>query len=227
MHDASELVMLAASDHLQLVKWSFMEFWDKVKKSGRREPGHKSPMERLNHLRVSFKHKGTLPHAQTVRDLLPRVDAFCEEVTSDLLDLDFGELSLADLVGDDDVRNTLHEAEGALKSCNQATAFQKVRIAFDKLHRLIAKDAILITEPTGRDRNLHESVLESVRTLNVLMLGIDPVRYQHFISNTPRLSRSSSGLYQCIVQRDYSKVPDETFQACLEFVVEVALNAQA
>src|SRR5438445_9459587 len=95
MHDASELLMLAIADHLQLgSKWSFMEFWEKVKKSGLKEPGHRIPMEQLNSLRVGLKHKGTLPHAQTVRDLMPRVDAFCEEVTKDLLGLDFAELSL-------------------------------------------------------------------------------------------------------------------------------------
>ena len=62
MHDASELVMLAAADHLQLgAKWSYMEFWEKVKQSGRKEPGHRIPMDQLNTLRVGFKHKGTLP----------------------------------------------------------------------------------------------------------------------------------------------------------------------
>jgi len=34
MHDASELLMLAVTDHLQLgSKWSFMEFWERVKQS--------------------------------------------------------------------------------------------------------------------------------------------------------------------------------------------------
>jgi hypothetical protein len=57
--------------------------------------------------------KGTLPHLQTVRDLMPRVDAFCEEVTKDLLDLNFADLSLVDLVSTDEVRNKLKEAQQA------------------------------------------------------------------------------------------------------------------
>src|SRR5438552_1723013 len=64
MHDASELLMLAVSDHLKLAKWEFMGFWEEVKKSGKTEPGHKIPMGQLNSLRVGLKHKGTLPHAQ-------------------------------------------------------------------------------------------------------------------------------------------------------------------
>src|SRR5436305_428381 len=106
-------------------------------------------MGQLNDMRVSLKHKGTLPHAQTVRDLVPRVEAFFEEVSKELLDLDFGELSLADLVGDDDVRNTLCEAQQELESGDRKNAFLNVRLAFDKLHRLISKDISRVRKPQG------------------------------------------------------------------------------
>lgn len=57
MHDATELLMLATTDHLGIgSKWGFMEFWDKVKQSGHKEPGHKVPMGQLNDMRVSLKH---------------------------------------------------------------------------------------------------------------------------------------------------------------------------
>ena len=147
MHDASELVMLAAADHLQLgAKWSFMEFWEKGKQRGRKEPGHRIPMDQLNTLRVGFKHKGTLPHSQTVRDLTSRVEAFFEEVSKDLLGLDFSELGLADLVSDDEVRKALQEAQQALKTGDRNKAFLDVRIAFDKLYILISRDVALIKE---------------------------------------------------------------------------------
>lgn len=240
MHDASELIMLAVADHLQLgSKWSFMEFWEKVKQSGRKEPGHRIPMEQLNGLRVGLKHKGTLPHVQTVRDLMPRVDAFCEEVTKDLLDLDFAELSLADLVANDDVRSTLREAEQALANGDKNDAFLKVRLAFDKLHRSISANVALIEEPDSISipsgavshgmkssvERFQKTVLESVQTLNVMMLGIDPVRYRFFIAETPHVSWTASGLYQSVTLRDHSDAPNEVFHTCFEFVVEVALNA--
>jgi hypothetical protein len=93
MHDASEMLMLAVSDHLQLsAKWSFMEFWAKVKDKTGRQPPHRSPMQELNSLRVGLKHKGTLSHAQTVRDLTARVEIFCEEITREFLDVNFTDL---------------------------------------------------------------------------------------------------------------------------------------
>ena len=239
MHDASELLMLAVADHLQLGKWEFMEFWEKVKQKGKTEPGHKIPMGQLNSLRVGLKHKGTLPHVQTVRDLMPRIDAFCEEVTKDLLDLDFAELSLADLVVDDDVRHTLREAEKALTAGEKKDAYLNVRLAFDKLRRLIASDVALIKKPRGIKvpkgalpnetkqglLNLQGVVFDVVGTLNTLMLGIDPVRYRFLIANTPAVSWTLSGQHQAVFTGDYSDVPDEVFQTCFEFVLDVALTA--
>src|SRR2546428_10766989 len=78
------------------------------------EPPQRILMDSLNNMRVGLKHKGNLPNAQRVRDLLPRVESFCEDVTKMYLQVDFGELSLADLVADEDVRNALRDAQKAL-----------------------------------------------------------------------------------------------------------------
>lgn len=240
MHDATELLMLATADHLSIgPKWGFMEFWDKVKQSGYKEPGHRIPMAQLNDMRVSLKHKGILPRPQSVRDLFPRVEIFCEEVTKDLIDLSFGELSLADLVADDEVRNGLRDATQALSSGDKNQAFINLRVAFDKLHRIISKDMPLINEPRRLRSSrseipshalddlhaMHDAINECVETLNVSMLGIDPVRYTFFISNTPNVSWTVSGVHQTVLSRDYNNMPDEVFHTCLEFVVDVALQA--
>jgi hypothetical protein len=240
MHDATELLMLAVTDHLGIgSNWKFMEFWEKLKQSGHKEAGHKTPIGQLNDMRVSLKHKGILPRPQSVRDLFPRVEIFCEEVSQDLLGLDFGDLSLADLVADDEVRNALRDATQALSTGDKNQAFINVRIAFDKLHRLISQDAPLIDEPrrlrSSRSEipsdamddlyTLYDSVKECVETLNVSMLGIDPIRYTLFINNTPHISWTVSGLHQTMLSRDYNNLPDEVFHSCFEFVIDVALNA--
>ncbi len=196
-------------------------------------------MSQLNSLRVGLKHRGTLPHVQTVRDLTPRVEAFCEEVTKSLLDLDFADLSLADLIDNEEVRNTLREAQEALNNDDKDQAFTKVRIAFDKIHGEISKDIPLITElrRTHLSRaelsddlerylyNLHDAVAECIETLNVSMLGIDPVRYTFFLSCTPHISWALAGNYQVNITQDYNRMPEDAFQTCFEFVVDVALNA--
>jgi hypothetical protein len=216
-----------------------MEFWDKVKQSGHKEPGHKVPMGQLNDMRVSLRHKGILPRPQSVRDLFPRIEIFCEEVTKDLLQEVFGEFSLADLVADDEVRNDLRAAIQALNSSDKNQAFINVRTAFDKLHRLISKDIPLIDEPhrlrsSRREipKNsmddlsaLHEVLSYCVETLNVSMLGIDPIRYRSS-STIPRISPglSQDFIRQCsVVITILCRM--RFFTPCFEFVVDVALNA--
>jgi len=157
---------------------------------------------------------------------VPRAELFCEDIAKEYLDRNFAEFGLEDLVQDSDVRNMLRDAQKALSNRSDGTAFEKLAIAFDMLHRLISKDVTLIREPIGRgDRNLHESLLDSVKTLNILILGIDPARYRFFTANTPHISRTSSGHYQCSHRIYKNKLSDETFQTCFEFVVEIALNA--
>lgn len=73
--------------------------------------------------------------------------------------------------------------------------------------------------------SLHEVLTYCVETLNVSMLGIDPTRHAFFLSNTPHVSWTVSGLHHTNLSRDYNAVPDKVFHTCFEFVVDVALNA--
>ncbi len=73
--------------------------------------------------------------------------------------------------------------------------------------------------------NLQGVVFDLVSTLNILMLGIDPVKYRFLIANTPVVSWTLSGQHQAMFTRDYNGVPDEVFRTCFAFVVDVALNA--
>ena len=90
-----------------------------------------------------------------------------------------------------------------------------MRLAFDKLHRLISKDISLIKKPRGIKvpksalpnetkqglLNLQGIVFDLVGTMNTLVLGIDPVRYRYLISNTPTVSWTLSGDPSCAVHR--------------------------
>jgi hypothetical protein len=119
----------------------------------------------------------------------------------------------------------LQQAEQLLTT-NKNDAFVEVRMAFDKLSRLISGDKPLMKGPRAhRHDDFQRAVLESVRILNVLMLGIDPAKYRFFIANTPQTVWTLSGKCHVNLPRDYTNVPDAVFNTCFEFVVEVALNA--
>lgn len=237
MHDAVEMLMLAVADHLQLSQnWNFMEFWAKVKESGRSEPSHRIPMGQLNSLRVGLKHKGSLPHSQTVRDLLPRVESFCEDLTRTYLDgLVFADVSLADLVVDEEVRKMLLEARQAYTAGESEDAFVGLRRAFDQLYRSVSHEVPLIKEPpsiripasqipSGLRHGLNTfqaAIAQSAQTLNVLMMGIDPIKYRFFVGHTPHISYSTSGVYQAVLTGTYSNA---VFETCFDFVVEASMR---
>ena len=73
-------------------------------------------MNSLNKLRVGLKHNGNLPHPQTVRDLLPRVRGFLENVLTVYCKLSYSDVSLVDLVPDKEVRFLLHDAQNKFSS---------------------------------------------------------------------------------------------------------------
>jgi len=113
MHDAVELLMLAVLDHLRISakkNREFMDFWPLIRDAGRPEPPDRIPMDSLNKLRVGLKHYGNLPNPQTVRDLLPRIQGFFENVLQGYCGLSYPDLSPIDLVPDPEVRSLLHEA---------------------------------------------------------------------------------------------------------------------
>ena len=149
MHDAAEMLMLAVADHLQVPmpkKWDFMDFWTEIKKC-HPEPPQRLAMESMNKMRVALKHNGVLPHGQTVRDFLPRMQAFCEDVANAYLNgLKFSEISLVDLVDNADVRGLLAESRIAFTNGDKEEAFIKLKVAFDTLDRQLPKEVPLIQD---------------------------------------------------------------------------------
>lgn len=237
MHDAAEMLMLAVADHLQVPmpkRWDFMDFWTEIKKD-HPEPPQRLAMEQMNKMRVALKHNGTLPHGQTVRDFLPRLEVFFEEVVKGYLDgTDFAELSLADLIENDSVRKLLREAELAFARGEKQEAFVKLKLGFDTLMRKLPKELQLIKQPPpiGRVANevrqivtpYHELLGQTVHTVNLLSLGIDPIKSRFFGAIMPTVSWSLTGVPQVMITRQYENLSKDVFETCVDYVIDVSLR---
>jgi hypothetical protein len=238
MHDAAEMLLLAVVDHLQVPmpkKWDFMDFWLEIKKA-HPEPPQRIAMESMNKMRVALKHNGTLPHAQTVRDFLPRMEAFCEDVSNWYLDgLDFRSLSLADLVGNEQARTLLTEAQAAFTTGKKQEAFVKLKVAFDTLERQLPHELPLLDKLSRLPSRVPQEVRKiaedqqkvvdrAIENVNMLMLGIDPIKYRFFSDLAPKVSWSVSGNYQVMIWKQYDNISNEVFEQCFDFVVEVSFK---
>ena len=228
MHDAVELLMLAVLDHLQLAtrkRREFMDFWSDIKQAGHAEPPDFVLMDSLNKLRVGLKHNGNLPHPQAVRDLLPRVMGFFENVLKAYCGLSYSDVSLIDLVPDQEVCSLLHDAQKMFSSGKKAEALTNLKIALHKVEHPKAKHLSLLQAPrkpslpsevarAGWGKYLDELdsfLRESALRTNAAMFGVDPARYGSFIRNTPIVQWSVSGKSTVVLTSTYSAVSEEDF----------------
>src|SRR5579859_5247772 len=86
VHDSVEMLMRVVGDKLRIqLSNDFMGFWHAVKVAKGKQPPRKAAIDRLNHERVGFKHKGLPPNPATVSDLLRNALAFCEEISREYL----------------------------------------------------------------------------------------------------------------------------------------------
>jgi hypothetical protein len=241
MHDAVEFLMLALLDHMQIApkkNREFMDFWSLVRDSGRQEPPDKIPMDSLNKLRVGLKHYGNQPNPTMVRDLLPRVRGFFENVLQFYCGISYEDVSLIDLVPDPEVRTIIREAEAKF-SFDKPAALADLKIALHKLQNPAGMHLPLLEPPSmprfspemvragwGQYFNqLHSFLAQSTVRVNAAMLGIDPVRYAAFNRNTPNVQWSLSGRSQVIYSSDYSHISETDFNDMVDFLIDYALKA--
>lgn len=130
VHDAVEIFQLFVMDGLNApTKFVFMEFWEKVKVASGKEVPYKGHFDRLNAMRVGFKHKGVCPNLAELRDLAAVIFPFFVEVCRDVLGVDFTNLSLADLVDDIGVQEHLRKADVFIESQKYEDALSEAAIA--------------------------------------------------------------------------------------------------
>src|SRR5258708_4262148 len=93
-------------------------------------------MDRLNHARVGFKHKGIPPNPATVGDHLKNAVIFCDEASRQYLNLDFDSVTLADLIQHHDARSHVKAAEDAKVRSDMETALKELGLGWDALFKV-------------------------------------------------------------------------------------------
>lgn len=246
-HDSAEMLMRVITDNLGASPArEFMDFWKIVKEKMGVEPPHKGAMDRLNNLRVGFKHKGNLPNPSVVGDLMPSVAAFCKEITEQYLGLDYETVSLTDLIHNREAHEKVKEGEKAAAEGNFPGAMLALGIAFDRLDdEAHKKHSLGLIQQSYWDRldhvhvgerydpelaatlsldKLRKSVQQVIDRVNMLILGIEPERLRRFSDATPVRNYAASGNMEVIWLRDPKTLGAEDFDFCHQFVIEFALR---
>ena len=172
----------------------------------------------VNALRVPLKHEGVLPNPTAVGPLLGEVEAFLEENAREFLAVEFADISVADMVDDQEVRGHLKEAEVAFAAEDYGRTLRDAAFAFRELTALQSRkgdvpgrweqplETELMREHELPDlsgweaqqkfRHLAQAVNTRYRALaetvrdqrHLLRLGIDYSEYERFKRLTPTQS---------------------------------------
>ncbi|MER7815636.1 hypothetical protein [Streptomyces sp. NPDC096153] len=248
-HDAVENFLGLTAEHLGVeVKpgITFLEYWGVIKPV-MELPG-KARMKRLNDTRISLKHHGVFPSAQTIEQAREAVVDFFSAVTPSVFHVEFDQIDMVDLVTQPPTAQLLREAQTHAETGDYIHAMAGLSLAFDALlQRYSGNGSSLGREETpfafgptlySSDRPRRPSgdtekglakvmaVAESAQTaLRVVSLGIDFPRYTRFVALTPRVHGYYSGPPRYGVAPSYESLTAEDYAWCRQFVIEAALRA--
>jgi len=254
-HDSVELFLQLAYEHLNVgteKNVPFIKYFDVLEpKLAGAKLVQKVSMGRLNNARVSLKHHGTLPSTQSIEEFRASVTYFFEENTPSVFGLEFGAISMANLVKSAEARSSLEEAGQLIQDGKTRDAMDKIAVAFDQLisdyeqrsRTWFGRSPFYFGESLKFESAFHmgiddrklgtfvDKVKDSIealrRAVKFLSLGLDYRRYVKFNRLTPRVTRFiGSDRYQISYIRGEEPPSVEECRFCYDFVVESAIRLQ-
>jgi hypothetical protein len=204
-------------------------------------------MIRINTARNSLKHVGNLPSKRDIESFRANITAFFEENSQLIFNIDFGEISLIDLVVNNGAKESLKAAEKLLAENNIEESLVKTAIAFSLLMReypsvKIVKESLNISSAKDlgienlKDnhklinyiKKLKRAIESTDDTLRYIAIGIDYQKYMKFRYHTPHIKWTLSGdyFYDGGWWRPVNLPDMSDVDFCINFVIESAVILQ-
>ena len=252
-HDAVELFLKLAADYSQLAlpaRLNFLDYWTQLQPcmpAGSQLPS-KSAMDRMNRLRVAFKHHGTIPSSFAIEQTRADVNTFLMDATSLIFKVSFTAVDLADLISRPETARNLRDAQTHADLEDFPVAMVGLMITFNEFvdyHSSHASDDLGFL-PTGplafgptiqrfdtTSHDFSEQLLMKVtrataaiqKGLRIMALGIDYRRYSRFAVITPEVIYKPDGTIRYRVGEPHKRLNAEDYQFGRNFVIESALRA--
>jgi hypothetical protein len=126
LHDAVEAFLLLAAEHLGAAPpREFGQYWDVLspaKLTGGVDLAVKQGMVRLNKIRVNLKHHGVPPGRAAIDKSLADTATFFAANTRLVFDIDYDQVSMADVIEQEKVRELVRKAEAANAGADHISA---------------------------------------------------------------------------------------------------------
>lgn len=251
-HDAAELFLILAGEHLQAnlpTQINFAEYWTKLgpKLPPNTELPSKKAMERMNKLRVNLKHYGAVPSPTDIEQVRADVTTFFTDATSLIFRVDFHQVDMTDLVTDAAAAKRLQDAQAKADAGDFIEALAELRAAFDDLLSDYAyqKKGPSLDKPflfgpsvipafqvrsgmATPESKMIDAITEMQKALRVIAVGIDYRKYARFAMLVPTVHRNPDGkiasIHTHLVHDEFGL---DEYQFCRQFVIEAALQISA
>lgn len=253
-HDCIELFLRLSTEYLNTGGRTpaFMDYWDLIEgKLKGKKLEQKESMRRLNKLRVSLKHEGSLPSKMDITTFRENAKNFFEGNSPLIFEIEFHEISMVRLVDYVPAKENLLKATALQKKGNLEEALGHISIAFYQLidnyeqsayanfgqspfffgESMAAESSFLIGVGDQRLSRFVDKVKNSVdamqSALKILSLGIDYRKYSKFRMLVPYVEKKQGGEYTIIRLNKGNRSFSLTgYNYCQQFVVDSAIRLQ-
>lgn len=248
-HDAAEMFLAIAVQELHAVlPKEFIKYWDSLEPHLGRPMQYRAQAERMNKVRVAWKHFGAEPSLTEIERARLTVTGLLEDECEPLFGVAFADVSLAAFIASADARFLVAEAERHWAEGAEADAFYDLADAFDRMiqdakrSKMVSYDRSLYDFGRdmrfltsfhqnlgfGKQRDFVDGTIKSIESLDqavmLLALGLDFRRYGRFRSLTPVVSRFVGGGSQAAEGVRRSPRTTADFEFCRDFVVSSAVH---
>ncbi len=252
-HDSVELFLHLSAESLgaNLTNISFLEYFTRINnKLKDKELSQKTSMDKLNRTRVSLKHRGLYPNPNDIEYFRVSTQNFFEENCPNVFGIEFTEISLLNLIQDEDVRKELEKAQNEFENGHFKESLENIAIAFHILLKNYEEnkkvygrspfdigDDLEFEMAFVNHRQTDNKILGKIsktiqkiqKVLKPIILNLDYRKYLKFKLLTPdELFIKKDDKYDILwlINRDKMDFKKDDVEYCIEFVIESALKLQ-
>jgi len=167
-HHAVELVLRQKAKEKQVNPYDIPTAIKALKKHGVPIP-YERELDELNRTRVLIQHYGQVPDEREAYRLVATSENFMREFCAQSFNVDYGALSMLDIISNDSIRMTLQEALDARKKGSYEDAIMTAHLAIEKA-KCVVQDRILPR------RHRYSVSLSTKRYLKDLVESVNEIR---------------------------------------------------
>lgn len=248
IHDAIELFLQLVCEHLDINanKADFMTYFELIEK--KTSISQIESMRRFNKTRVSLKHNGTMASKADINFFANASKIFFIDNCKSILDIDFDNVSLVDLVTYPKTKSHLLASQEKLDKGESEEALEEITIAFWEMiedyeetkkewygkspfffgNSMTFLSSFSIKPDDRKLGQFIDKVSESIKSMQtamkILSLGLDYKKFARFDGLTPIYIRTIGG--HQIQYFAKLKITNEQIKWCFDYVIESCVILQ-